>query len=56
MAERSYQFTVMLNDDHSNWRTVVIKANNANAARRKLEKKLAKIATAWKIDDTTIVE
>ena len=50
MAEKTYNFTVMLNGDHRLWKTVKVKARSEEAARKKLDKKMSKIATSWLVD------
>lgn len=51
MAERIFRFTVMVNNDHSHWITVDVKAKNETTARKKLDKKMAKIANTWLVDN-----
>lgn len=49
MAEINFECKVMLDNDHSKWRTVIVKANNEDAARKKLDKRMAKITKVYTV-------
>lgn len=49
MADINFECTVMLDNDHSKWRTITVKANNEESAKAKLDKRMKKLCSVYEL-------